>query len=326
MSFSKTKMKRSIIVAFLILTGVIGWLVSGQITNVNAQDEANTNSSEKNKSTNYESIDNSNEDEKLVFSVETKIFNSSLIDQSIELQGQTIHHKKIDVKSETSGNINKLNFSRGEKVNKNSNLVSISMDDRKEKLSSAQKDLERLSKELILNEKNRDNLLRQNIEKIKLYEIEYASAKQLIDKGLSSKSKLSLASFNLAEAEANREDIKIKFESTLANLEAQISNVKSLLKNIKLDINKTNISAPFDGIISQKMVEETEFISVGTPLFTTGSAQDSRQLIRPRPLEAPAAGRAARLPPRQLRLALFGSCMPRELLKFGRTARSIWTP
>ena len=268
MSFIKTKMKRSIIVAFLILAGVIGWLISGQITNVNAQDETNTNSQESNESTTYETTDISNKDEEIVFSVETKIFNSSLIDQSIELQGQTIHHKKIDVKSETSGNINKLNFSRGDKVNKNSDLVLISMDDRKEKLFSAQKDLERLSKELILNEKNRDNLLRQNIEKIKLYEIEYASAKQLIDKGLSSKSKLSLASFNLANAEADREDIKIKFESTLANLEAQITNVKSLLKNIKLDIAKTNISAPFDGIISEKMVEETEFISVGTPLFT----------------------------------------------------------
>ena len=101
-----------------------------------------------------------------------------------------------------------------------------------------------------------------------MYEIEYASAKQLIDKGLSSKSKLSLASFNLANAQADREDIKIKFESTLANLEAQISNVKSILKNIKLDIEKTTIKAPFDGIISEKMVEETEFISIGTPLFT----------------------------------------------------------
>ena len=261
-------MKRSIIVAFLILAGVVGWLGSGQITNVNAQDEANSNTT-KNKETNtYESDDSSNENEELVFSVETKIFKASLIDQSIELQGQTIHNKKIDVKSETSGNISEINFSRGDKVNKNLSLVLISMDDRKEKLLSAQKDLERLSKELILNEKNRDNLLRQNIEKIKLYEIEYASAKQLIDKGLSSKSKLSLASFNLANAEADREDIKIKFESTLANLEAQITNVKSLLKNIKLDIAKTNISAPFDGIISEKMVEETEFISVGTPLFT----------------------------------------------------------
>ena len=261
-------MKRSIIVAFLILAGVVGWLGSGQITNVNAQDEENSNTTENKDTNSYKSDDNSNENEELVFSVETKIFKASLIDQSIELQGQTIHNKKIDVKSETSGNISEINFSRGDKVNKNLSLVLISMDDRKEKLLSAQKDLERLSKELILNEKNRDNLLRQNIEKIKLYEIEYASAKQLIDKGLSSKSKLSLASFNLANAEADREDIKIKFESTLANLEAQITNVKSLLKNIKLDIAKTNISAPFDGIISEKMVEETEFISVGTPLFT----------------------------------------------------------
>tara|TARA_Y100001934_G_C12314239_1_gene756568 strand:+ start:127 stop:1392 length:1266 start_codon:yes stop_codon:yes gene_type:complete len=268
MSFSKTKMKRSIIVAFLILAGVVGWLGSGQITNVNAQDEANSNTTENKDTNSYKSDDNSNENEELVFSVETKVFKANLIDQSIELQGQTIHNKKIDVKSETSGNISEINFSRGDKVNKNLSLVLISMDDRKEKLLSAQKDLERLSKELILNEKNRDNLLRQNIEKIKLYEIEYASAKQLIDKGLSSKSKLSLASFNLANAEADREDIKIKFESTLANLEAQITNVKSLLKNIKLDIAKTNISAPFDGIISKKMVEETEFISVGTPLFT----------------------------------------------------------
>ena len=261
-------MKRSIIVAFLILAGVVGWLGSGQITNVSAQDEANSNTTENKDTNSYKSDDNSNENEELVFSVETKVFKANLIDQSIELQGQTIHNKKIDVKSETSGNISEINFSRGDKVNKNLSLVLISMDDRKEKLLSAQKDLERLSKELILNEKNRDNLLRQNIEKIKLYEIEYASAKQLIDKGLSSKSKLSLASFNLANAEADREDIKIKFESTLANLEAQITNVKSLLKNIKLDIAKTNISAPFDGIISEKMVEETEFISVGTPLFT----------------------------------------------------------
>ncbi len=261
-------MKRSIIVAFLILAGVVGWLGSGQITNVNAQDEENSNTTENKDTNSYKSDDNSNENEELVFSVETKVFKANLIDQSIELQGQTIHNKKIDVKSETSGNISEINFSRGDKVNKNLSLVLISMDDRKEKLLSAQKDLERLSKELILNEKNRDNLLRQNIEKIKLYEIEYASAKQLIDKGLSSKSKLSLASFNLANAEADREDIKIKFESTLANLEAQITNVKSLLKNIKLDIAKTDISAPFDGIISEKMVEETEFISVGTPLFT----------------------------------------------------------
>ena len=260
-------MKKSIFIASFILLLVMGWIGSGQFSNnVVAQDE---NASINLKPENSDSeVNENNQSEEFTFSVETKVFTSSLIDQSIELQGQTIHNKKIDVKSETSGKINSIEFSRGDNVSENSEMITISLEDRKEKLLSAEKDLERLSKEIILNEKNRDNLLRQNVERIELYEIEYASAKQLIDKGLSSKSKLSLASFNLANAKADREDIKIKFESTLASLEAQITNVKSVLKNIKLDINKTSIKAPFDGIISEKMVEETEFISVGTPLFS----------------------------------------------------------
>ena len=259
-------MKRSILIAFVILLAVLGWIVSGQFTNVEVQGENNETTTKTDWSS---SVDKTNdENEEITFSVETKVFKSSLIDQSIELQGQTIHNKKIDVKSQTSGNIDKIQFKRGDKVSADSEMITISLEDRNEKLSSAKKDLDRLTKELVLNEKNRDNLLRQNAERIELYEIEYASAKQLIDKGLSSKSKLSLASFNLANAKADKEDIDIKFESTLANLEAQISNVKSVLKNIKLDVEKTSIKAPFDGIVSEKMVEKTEFISVGSPLFT----------------------------------------------------------
>ena len=41
-------MKKSVILAFLILIAAVGWLGSGQITNVNAQDEKIVNSSEKN--------------------------------------------------------------------------------------------------------------------------------------------------------------------------------------------------------------------------------------------------------------------------------------
>ena len=260
-------MKKSIFIASFILLLVVGWIGSGQFSNNVIAKDDNTEAVSDTE-TSYTNDTGNNKSEEFIFSVETKIFTSKLIDQSIELQGQTIHNKKIDVKSETSGNIDSIEFSRGDKVSQNSEMITISLEDRNEKLLSAEKDLERLSKELILNEKNRDNLLRQNVERIELYEIEYASAKQLIDKGLSSKSKLSLASFNLANAKADKEDIKIKFESTLANLEAQISNVKSVLKNIKLDIDKTSIKAPFDGIISEKMVEETEFISLGTPLFT----------------------------------------------------------
>ena len=254
-------MKKSILIAAFILLLVVGWIGSGQFTNVNAQDESiNNNDSDDIKIEKIVIEDNNK--------VELKEFKYNQIDQSIELQGQTTHNKRIDVKSETTGNITRIAFNRGDKVSKDDELIKISIENRNELLNSAIKDLERLNKELELNEKNKINRLSQNKELIKLYEIEFASAKQLIDKGLSSKSKLSLASFNLANARSDQEDIMINFESQKSSIEAQISNVKSQLKNIELDIENTFINAPFAGIISNKMVEESEYITPGIPLFT----------------------------------------------------------
>ena len=204
-------MKKSIFIASFILILVIGWIGSGQLTNVNAQDETSSETVKKKNDVKVTVKNNT-------YKVEVQEFKFKQIDQSITLQGQTTHNKKIDVKSETSGNIVKINFKRGDKVTKGIPLIEISKENRIELLESA--------KELI-----------------KLYEIEYSSAKQLIDKGLSSKSKLGLASYNLA-------------------------NAKSQLKNIELDIQKTFINSPFSGIISNKMVEESEYINPGNPLFT----------------------------------------------------------
>ncbi len=255
-------MKKSIFIAAFILLLVIGWIGSGQFTNVNAQDDSSASTElSDTPSKEIKTEDNSNK-------VEVKEFNFSQIDQSIELQGQTTHNKKIDVKSETTGNITSITFNRGDKVSKGDELIKISIENRNELLFSAKKDLERLNKELELNEKNKANRLSQNKELIKLYEIEFASAKQLIDKGLSSKSKLSLASFNLANARSDQEDIMINFESQKSSIGAQIANVKSQLKNIELDIDNTIINSPFSGIISDKMVEESEYITTGNPLFT----------------------------------------------------------
>jgi len=255
-------MKKSIFIATFILLLVVGWIGSGQFTNVNAQDEDPIKDKSDNTSTQEVKIEDNGK------KVEIKEFTFSQIDQSIELQGQTTHNKKIDVKSETTGNITKITFNRGDKVSLGDELIKISIENRKELLNSAKKDLERLSNEFELNEKNKINKLSQNKELIKLYEIEFASAKQLIDKGLSSKSKLSLASFNLANARSDKVDIIINFESQRSSIEAQIANVKSQLKNIELDIENTSINSPFSGIISDKMIEESEYIIPGNPLFT----------------------------------------------------------
>ena len=257
-------MKKSVILSFLILAITVGWLASGQIGNVNANDD---NATQPKVDQSQKTDENIQEDLNII-KVETKIFIAEQIDESITLQGQTIYNKKIDVKSEITGNITSINFNRGDKVKKNDKLLNISIKNRKEILASISKDIDRLNKELIINEKNRDNLLSKNSELIKLYNIEYMSAKQLIDKGLSSKSKLSLASFNLTNAKSDQIDINLKYESQVSNLESQIASYKSQLKQINLDIESTSINAPFDGIITKKNIEISDYVNPGSILLT----------------------------------------------------------
>jgi len=261
-------MNKSIILAIVILLITLGWLASGQIGKVNAQDE-NINTEVNSELVNDEDADTSDKEENAnIIKVETKIFISQEIDQSIVIQGQTIHNKKIDVKSETTGSITNINFDRGDNVNQDKKLLNISIENRKEVLTSVERDLSRLKKELIINEKNRDNLLSKNSELIKLYEIEYLSAKQLIDKGLSSKSKLSLASFNLVNSKSDQIDINLQYEKQLANLESQIASYISQLKQINLDIEKTKILSPFNGVIVNKNVEISDYVTPGMILLT----------------------------------------------------------
>lgn len=208
-------MKKSILFAILILFITVGWLASGQLGKVNAKDdtEINTKNSLSETDISDEVLDNTN-----TIKIETKNLVSEEIDQSILIQGQTIYNKKIDIKSESTGNITKLNFKRGDSIEKSFSLIEISKENRIELLNSA--------KELI-----------------NLYEIEFSSAKQLIDKGLSSKSKLALAAYNLADA-------------------------KSKLKRIQLDIDNSNIKAPFDGIVTEKYIEISDFVIPGNILLT----------------------------------------------------------
>ena len=208
-------MKKSIFFAFFILVITIGWLISGQISKNKGANDVLVNEKLKNQNISEKTYQNKDTNK---FKVESKIFISRKIDQSIIIQGQTIYNKKIDVKSEITGNITSINFNRGDQVLKGTSMIEISQENRVELLNSA--------KELI-----------------KLYEVEYSSAEQLLKKGLSSKSKLGLAAYNLSEA-------------------------KSKLKNIELDIQNTNIKSPFNGIVTKKNVEVSDYVTPGNILFT----------------------------------------------------------
>jgi len=255
-------MKKPIIISFIIFLSVTGWFLSGQISisGENIQNELNSQNIDEN---NNIIIEKNNS-----LKVESKVIYAEEIVPSITLQGQTVYNRTINVKSETTGNIINKNYKRGKIVTSNELLVEISIEDRQELLNSYTKDLERINKEILINEHKKDNSILKTKEQIKLFEIEYQSAKQLIDKGLSSKSKLSLASFNLANAKSNLRDIELNYQSQFANLESQIANIKSKIKKITIDIDNTKISSPFEGIINDSYVELGDYVRPGDVLFS----------------------------------------------------------
>ena len=257
-------MRKSIIIAFIIFLAVTGWFLSGSIS---IGDEKVSDESIIQNNSDLIS-DNDNVEKNNEIRVESQIIFSEEINKSITLQGQTIHNRIIDIKSETTGNIVNKNYKRGKIVTSDELLVEISIEDRQEFLNSYIKELERNKKEILINEQKRDNLILKTKEQIKLYEIEYQSAQQLIDKGLSSKSKLSLASFNLANARSNLMDIELNYQSQVANLEAQLANIKSKIKNIKIDIDNTKIGSPFSGIINDSYIEIGDYVRPGNVLFS----------------------------------------------------------
>ena len=89
-------MKRSLIVALIISLAVTGWFVSGRISIGNEHKKDQTDN---------DVTTNNNNENINILKVESKIILSEEIKQSIKLQGQTIHNRTIDVKSETTGNI-----------------------------------------------------------------------------------------------------------------------------------------------------------------------------------------------------------------------------
>ncbi len=83
---------------------------------------------------------------------------------------------------------------------------------------------------------------------------------------------VSLAEFEAAKS--NYETAEAQYEAALANLEAASSQVSASAEQVNSARNQiayTRLSAPFDGIVTNVMVEENELVSPGTPIVSLGA-------------------------------------------------------
>ena len=168
--------KSSIFVALSILILTIIWIGSGQLNQKQEKD-------------NSKEISEISKTQKNEINVRIKNSTGQEIYKIISIQGQTTANKVINIKSETSGKIKKINKSVGSKINKNELIFKISEED------------------LIIN-------LDEKKSKFQEMQIEYDAVKSLYESGLSSDSKLAKAKSNLETAKSNYISVKNEIEKT----------------------------------------------------------------------------------------------------------------
>jgi RND family efflux transporter MFP subunit len=172
-------------------------------------------------------------DSAILVHVSTPLSNSS---KELNFSGQIEASQTVNISTRIMGFITAINVKVGDRVSKGQLLVSISNDDIKAK--RAQTDAMITEAEAAYNSAKKD-LDRFN----NLYKQQSASAKEL-------------------------DNINLQFNSAKSRLEA----AKQMRNEVNAMMSYTQLTAPFSGIVSQKMMDAGSMANPGMPILTIEQA------------------------------------------------------
>ena len=198
-------MKKSIILALLIVVVVTGWLLSGVWRSSDPHSV--------NQETGSGASASAEQVEAALPRVRVRSVESERVPQEIILLGTTEAKRKVRLRAQTVGVVKKVLVARGQFVRQGEVLVMLAADDRPARLRQAKA------------------LLDQR-------QTEFEAATSLSKKNLRSQIALSEAS-------------------------ALLNAAKAGLERIRVDMDRTEIRAPFDGFVDQRFVELGDYMKVG---------------------------------------------------------------
>lgn len=197
-------MKKPIFIAIIIAVVATLWVLSGVLSNQEAPETTEPNNAEL------------NEVDSLV-DVRVADLRAEFLKDDVEITGRTISSRKITMRSETEGQVSSIQVDKGERVTKGQILAKLKIKDRGALVLEA---------EQLLNQRK----------------IQFNAAKELSEKGFTSR-------VRLAEAKA------------------QLESASAQLKQARVELANIHIKAPFDGIINNQSVEVGDFVSKGDEMF-----------------------------------------------------------
>ncbi len=207
------------------------------------------------------------------FEVETQLATHRTIIQSVTASGKIYPEEEVKISSDVSGEIIELTVKEGDKVQRGQLLARIKPESYQAVVEQYNAQLDNTKAQLATAKariSQSNAMLAQANAQYNANEIAFTRAKELFAKKLISKADLETAETAFKTTKANVDAAKADIETAKHNADAANYTIKSMeatIKEAKLNLNKTTIYAPMDGIISLLNVKKGEKV-VGTLQMT----------------------------------------------------------
>jgi multidrug efflux pump subunit AcrA (membrane-fusion protein) len=181
----------------------------------------------------------------------------------------------LKAKAEVSGRVVYIHpeLKKGEVFAKGTLLVQVDDKDYQLQLKQAEADLlvnQANLTEMQLTIENNELEFKLAMEKLKVRQEEYSRLVKLKKSGSISQSKLDAEKQNLLQQKQEvqqKQNLKTTLPSQLEVMKAQLAIANAKLAKSLRDLERTKITLPFNGRISEVFIEQEQYVSIGAALF-----------------------------------------------------------
>lgn len=174
----------------------------------------------------------------------------------IRVQGTVNPTEQADIASRTSGNLDALFVSDGDRVKRGTLLFQVDQKNLENKVAVARQDLA-VAEEMVKTAEAELKIGRTKLEKAK---IDYRRAERLISERAISSDDYEIRQMNFKNAEAEVRKFEAMLDNNRSKVELQKVQLEIALKNLA----DSRVVAPFDGIVTAKNKEQNEYVANGT--------------------------------------------------------------
>ena len=165
----------------------------------------------------------------------------------------------ITIAPRVSGPVLKLNIEDNQEVKKGDFLLEIDPNDYKAKLKETKAKLDEAKASLVSSE----NQVVKAMSDLEFAQADYERYSKMYSKGISSKQNYDSSLNKLTAAESNNKSAKAKYDEIIAS----IKKLEAEVEQDELNLSYTKIYSPADGKITNRTVEQGNYVQTAQPLF-----------------------------------------------------------